>query len=491
MEKTSIRALVALTTLLSMLAVGTASASPNVPTEDRPSNASSAADYWSAERRAQAIPRDLVIDHRGFGYLRLPDGSVEPYGHDVAATAAPLRALPAPNVKPTNPGGGGSSDPSDGIGPTVSDMDPAKDATIGNTHTFSATVTDDSGVKSVTFHVGLLNSPTSTQSFSASSTDGTTWTVTLQGFTDGDWQWQVEATDGARRGGNTSTEGPVGFTVSTSTSGDGGGTDTGTVTNQQWTQGGTVQTAAGRIYFEMPANPPMTKWNGYVCSGTVVTDGISGRSIILTAAHCVYDDQYKVFARNVLFIPNQDGTSAAGTDLNCNNDPLGCWEPSFGVVDSDWTTATFPANIPWDYAYYVVSDSGSHSGTHTSTDILDGEAESLTISFVDPGFANTTAAIGYSYSDDPNLMYCQEGLGTESSYNNWWLGSCELSGGSSGGPWLQPVQDGSGTIISVNSWGYRDQPGMAGPRLNETSASCLFEAAKAADITATGLTPGC
>ena len=33
-------------------------------------------DYWNSERRANAVPRDLVIDRRGLGYLRAPDGSL-------------------------------------------------------------------------------------------------------------------------------------------------------------------------------------------------------------------------------------------------------------------------------------------------------------------------------------------------------------------------------------------------------------------------------
>ena len=40
-------------------------------------------------------------------------------------------------------------------------------------------------------------------------------------------------------------------------------------------------------------------------------------------------------------------------------------------------------------------------------------------------------------------MYCAEALGTEGSYNDLWLGSCGLSGGSSGGPWVQPVSGGT------------------------------------------------
>ena len=31
-------------------------------------------EYWTNERRASAIPRDFVIDSRGLGYLRRPDG---------------------------------------------------------------------------------------------------------------------------------------------------------------------------------------------------------------------------------------------------------------------------------------------------------------------------------------------------------------------------------------------------------------------------------
>jgi hypothetical protein len=35
---------------------------------------------------------------------------------------------------------------------------------------------------------------------------------------------------------------------------------------------------------------------------------------------------------------------------------------------------------------------------------------------------------------------------------------------------------GTGPIISVNSWGYTNQPGMAGPVL-DASAQCTFDAA--------------
>jgi hypothetical protein len=245
--------------------------------------------------------------------------------------------------------------------------------------------------------------------------------------------------------------------------------------------GGVVKSVAGRIYFEMPGNTRRTRWTGYVCSGTIVDDGgTTDRSLVLTAAHCVYDDANKAFARNVLFIPDQDSTTGSGTDLNCGNDPVGCWTPAFGVVDLDWTTRTFPDNVRWDYAVYVVSNADAHEGAgSTSTlDQIGSLAAQTGAAPVSDGTARTHA-LGYSYSDDPNFMYCAENMSTNGA-DNWWLGSCGLSGGSSGGPWVQPMNTstGAGPVISVNSWGYTNSPGMAGPRLYGSSASCVIELGK-------------
>jgi hypothetical protein len=367
-------------------------------------------------------------------------------------------------------------------------MTPANGDTIGASATFSGKVTDSgSGVKSVSFVITYPGGQT--QSFSANAVGNDTWQINFSGFTDGSWSWQVVAKDNGEKGGNTATSVLVSFTVDTNSSGGGGGGSY-IVTNAGWSAGGAVQTAAGRLYFQMPANAKRKgPWNGYVCSGTVATDSTTGRSIIITATHCVYDDVNKAFARNVLFIPNQAATTGTGTDTDCSNDPMGCWVPAFGVVDVNWTTRTFPANIPWDYAYYVVSDTGAHAGTAASSDSLDTAAGSLAVSFAAPYYndgdpsANSvdfTHALGYSYSEDPNFMYCAEDVTIEDSYSDYWLASCGLSGGSSGGPWLQPMDaaTGSGPIVSVNSWGYVGSPGMAGPRLAGTSAECVFTRAR-------------
>jgi hypothetical protein len=386
----------------------------------------------------------------------------------------------------------------------ISNMVPDGTAPIGASQRFSATVTDElSGVKSVSFVVTYPDGRG--QSFSPSYVGNDSWEITLQGFTDGNWSWHVVAKDNASKGGNTATSDDIPFSVDTggSAGGDSSGGSTGSyiVTNAKWSDGGDIQTAAGRLYFEMPSNAKRKgPWTGYVCSGTVTDDSTSGRSIILTASHCVYDDANKAFARNVLFIPNQAGTTGSGTDLNCNNDPLGCWVPSFGVVDVNWTTRTFPDNVAWDYAFYVVNDSGAHQGSAASSDSLETAAHSLPVSFTQAYFDDTdpsatsldfTDALGYSYSDDPNFMYCAEDMTTIGDVN-WWLPSCGLSGGSSGGPWVQPMDTstGRGPIISVNSWGYTNSPGMAGPKLVGTSAECVYNEAKNIDFLAGSATDG-
>jgi hypothetical protein len=436
-------------------------------------------EFWTKARRDSAIPRDLVIDERGLGYLRKPDGALEPYGHAIAAANRPV---------PTGKPAGGDSTP-----PSISEVTPANGATIGASATFSAKVTDSgSGVKSVSFVITYPDART--QSYSASFVGNDTWQINFSGFSNGDWGWQVVAKDNGDKGGNTATSDLIPFAVNTSASADGGSDPGGgsayVVANAAWSAAGAVQTAAGRLYFEMPANAKRKgPWNGYVCSGTVATDDASDRSVIITAAHCVYDDANKAFARNVLFIPNQASTTGSGTDTNCGNDPMGCWVPTFGVVDVNWTSRTFPNNIPWDYAYYVVNNKGAHKGTEATSDSLDTAAGSLDVRFTQPSYddgapaadsADFTYALGYSYSEDPNFMYCAEDMTIEGSYNDYWLASCDLSGGSSGGPWVQPMEinTGRGPIISVNSWGYTNSPGMAGPRLFGTSAACVFDRAR-------------
>lgn len=171
--------------------------------------------HWTPERMANAIPRDLVIDSRGLGYLRKADGSLVPHGHQIAAETGSQAQVPL--AKPPGAGGGSDSTP-----PAITNLDPAEGSTITDAHTFSATVTDASGVKSVSFVVRYPDG-VNTQTFSASRDSGDSWSVSLSGFSDGAWNWWVEAKDGASKGGNSGSSAIVNFSVDSGAGGGGSG----------------------------------------------------------------------------------------------------------------------------------------------------------------------------------------------------------------------------------------------------------------------------
>lgn len=473
--------------LLTVLLSASISMAPNAVavSENASDRAKEVLEFWTPSKRASAVPRDLYLDENGQGHIRSYDGKVVPYG-------GKLRSPITPMAKGGNGGGrggsgGGSDGGSDGGDTGSSDTlvtyksPTASDNQITSVpKLFTAYVEDPNGLKSVSFKFQMTTSTTVHQ-FSPNCTvvgSGYDCSVNMTSISNGNWNWWVEGKDGSRKGGQFFSSDPLNFDVAidTTTAGCGGAT----VSEDEWACGGQVQTAAGRIFFVMDGS-------AYVCSGTVVNEADPERSVILTAAHCVYDDVKKEFASYALFIPDQSGTSASGTDDDCSNDPLGCWVVSFGVVDPEWTAFVFPDNIPWDYAYYVVENNGSHipalnSGADANT-ALDETAGAMNISFSAPTTSVYTYALGYSYSKDPSFRYCAENMETEGAYN-WWLGSCGLSGGSSGGPWTQSdaTDLGLGPVMSVNSWGYTRSPGMAGPKLNGNSASCLFDKALSQDF---------
>ena len=112
-----IRGAVCGVTVLALASTGSALAA-----DDKGARRAQVINHWTAERRAQAIPRDLVIDSRGLGYLRRADGSLVPHGHQISALQQPV-----PRAKPPGTGGGGGN--SDTTPPVISDLDPAAGAT--------------------------------------------------------------------------------------------------------------------------------------------------------------------------------------------------------------------------------------------------------------------------------------------------------------------------------------------------------------------------
>ncbi len=253
--------------------------------------------------------------------------------------------------------------------------------------------------------------------------------------------------------------------------GDGGGTTSTTVTGASWTQGGPALTGTGKVFFTMAGS-------NYVCSGATVDDNDrSSYSLVLTAGHCAYDETNGAFATNWMFIPEYD-TSPTKT---CAGTEHGCWTAVGLVVHNGYASAGgFNSQaIKHDWAFAVVG-SGSQGGQ------LDVRVPDFPIAFDAPSEARYSfgypAAGKYLGAD---LVYCAGNVITDGAFSNdtWGL-HCDMTGGSSGGPWFKAFDSSarSGVLNSLNSYKYnggQKKKYMFGPKFGSKTQS-VYDAARTA-----------
>jgi hypothetical protein len=254
--------------------------------------------------------------------------------------------------------------------------------------------------------------------------------------------------------------------------GSGGG-----ITGASWPNGlGKVYTATGKVYFQMNGS-------GWICSGTALHDGGSSYSLVLTAGHCAYDEEngngaLTGFATNWLFIPQFDSKPT----YTCANTQYGCWTADALVVNKGFATAggfnTTATHYDWAFA---VVGAGGNSNTQLDATVgtFDYAASAMSANTVVDAFGYP-AAQKYHGSD---LVYCQGPIGFDSlAGNGTYKLACGMTGGSSGGPWFSGFNTSTGdtgTIQSLNSYGYSGQSNMYGPKFN-TDTSKTYTAADGA-----------
>ena len=253
--------------------------------------------------------------------------------------------------------------------------------------------------------------------------------------------------------------------------GGGGSGSTPTVTGASWNSGGKVKATTGKVLFAMGSSY-------YVCSASTAGPEGDGASVVLTAAHCVYDEVNKRFATNWVFIPDYDAQPAplsTSPASYCGDTKYGCWSGVSMKVHTTYMNAgSFNSTaIPYDFAFVRLN-----TGGHTNEE-ADGVVGAQPIDFVtvtgQHAYAFGYPAAGKYRGND--LVYCAGVLGTDPSQANktYRLG-CDMTGGSSGGPWLTNFASGVGTLSSVNSYGYSGVKNMYGPMLN-SAAQSLYDAA--------------
>lgn len=246
----------------------------------------------------------------------------------------------------------------------------------------------------------------------------------------------------------------------------GGGDTSGLVLGVPWTQGGDVYKGVGKVFFAMGAFY-------YQCSGTVIKDGRSGESLVLTAGHCVIDKGK--FATNWIFIPAYQ----TNTDVKyngCAAAPDRCWSAKALVVNQAFASQNRFNNtaVLNDFAFAVLGQGTNTKLLETATGGAFGIDYTATKGQV-------LSAFGYPAGapyDGKVLDYCQGPIGTDPNMaDKTWSMACKMTGGSSGGSWIDGDPKVFSSIVrSLNSYGYSGVDNMYGPKFN-TSTQAVFNVA--------------
>lgn len=207
----------------------------------------------------------------------------------------------------------------------------------------------------------------------------------------------------------------------------------------------------GKVFFTVGGND-------YVCSGNAVAS--DNGSTVSTAGHCV--NESGTWATNWVFAPGYEQGQT----------PHGLWSATEIFAPQQWVSQE---DMNYDFAFATVAP---ESGTTSLADVVGGSGIEFN---TERGQLYT--AYGYPASppfDGESLEQCQ-GIGFDDTVGGTddQAIDCDMTGGSSGGPWF--TGDGSeGHQISVNSFGYTMQPNvMYGPYLGDVAQQIYEEAAAA------------
>ena len=253
------------------------------------------------------------------------------------------------------------------------------------------------------------------------------------------------------------------------------------VLGASWTGGGAVLKLSGKVLFTMNSGD-------YICSGTLISDTASDRSIVLTAGHCSYDAADGGFARNWTFYPEFD-TNATYT---CSQSKWGCWVATALAVHNGFAQAGgFNTQATtYDWSFGVLKNGGF--GNNLAETALGG---TMARSFTAPGVGSQTFNFGYPAAGKYHgydLVYCADQIFNDRLNSNLTFGvDCDMTGGSSGGPWLGNFNSstGAGTVDSVNSYGYSGQKKEYGPKFNSNTSATYNAALTAGGNSLVGTAP--
>ena len=216
----------------------------------------------------------------------------------------------------------------------------------------------------------------------------------------------------------------------------------------EWTGGGDVVTTAGRVFFTMDGRNAS-------CSGNAVTS--ANGNTVLTAGHCVkYQGNWHT---NWAFVPGyRDGDR-----------PYGTWTAASTHAIPQWVSSE---DINYDVGAAVVNPLDGQN----LTDVVGGQGVTFNEAYNQAMYAfGFPAADPY---DGEKFIYCSGNSIKDPLLSNDHGLSCDMTGGSSGGPWFLDFDEATGTGLqaSVNSFGYVFLPGyMFGPHFGAEAQTLYNE----------------
>ncbi len=246
------------------------------------------------------------------------------------------------------------------------------------------------------------------------------------------------------------------------------------VAGATWNGAGAVVKTTGKVFFTMGASR-------YTCSASAVDSG-HGR-LVLTAGHCVHD-LTAGWASNWIFYPAYNGAPSAA---------LGSWTATALFTTAGWASSE---DFDDDAGFAVVSD-----GTATTLEAKLATNGVASVPSIDFASTNTSTHYAFGYPaakkySGSTLVYCA-GLVSIGRYDGADTVSmtCDMTGGSSGGPWYETFANGTGVVRSLTSYGYASLknvlfgPVLNGPEQSAYNAANTAPTCAVASSTCTNLAP--
>ncbi|MBB5925757.1 trypsin-like serine peptidase [Streptomyces echinatus] len=217
-----------------------------------------------------------------------------------------------------------------------------------------------------------------------------------------------------------------------------------------WTGGGAVVTTSGRVFFTFQGRTAS-------CTGNAVTS--QNASTVVTAGHCVkYQGSWHT---NWVFVPA----------YNNGNAPYGQWTAARTLTTPQWEASE---DINYDVGAAVVAPLNGK----TLTSVVGAQGIQFNGGYNKPMYSfGFPAAAPY---DGTKLIYCGGNSSKDFLFTQDHSLGCNMTGGSSGGPWFTGFDEATGTglQVSVNSFGYSFLPNwMFGPYFGDV-VKALYDKAR-------------